>query len=115
MTDELKNLKCEVCSIGVSQIAGEELTLAKAQIPEWEIIEDNNIKKLTRKFKLRDFKEVLSFLNKIGNIAEEEGHHPAMMVEYNRLTVWWWSHKIKGLHRNDFVMAAKTDDISVDV
>ena len=64
-----------------------------------------------RKLKFADFKQTLSFVNKIGELAEEEGHHPLMLIGYNSITVWWWTHKIKGLRRNDFIMAAKTDAI----
>lgn len=110
---ELRSLKCQVCNVGAPVVTEEELAILKPSIPEWDIIEEDNIKKLTRRFKFKDFKEVLSFVNKIGNIAEEEGHHPVMVVDYNHVTVRWWSHKIKGLHRNDFIMAAKTDSIQV--
>ena len=62
-----------------------------------------------------DFAEALEFTNDVGAIAEEEGHHPAILTEWGRVTVTWWTHKIRGLHRNDFIMAAKTDQIYEDV
>lgn len=58
-------------------------------------------------FKFKDFAEALAFTNKVGQIAEEEGHHPSILTEWGGVTVTWWTHKIKGLHRNDFIMAAK--------
>ncbi|MCK4912279.1 MAG: 4a-hydroxytetrahydrobiopterin dehydratase [Candidatus Omnitrophica bacterium] len=109
--EQLKNLKCEVCKAGAPVVTKEKVNALKLSIPEWEIIEEDNINKLTRRFKFKDFKEALTFVNDIGNIAEKEGHHPVMVVEYNHVIVSWWSHKIKGLHRNDFIMAAKTDSI----
>ena len=59
----------------------------------------------------RNFTESLTFTNQVGKIAEEQGHHPVLVTEWGRVTVTWWTHKIKGLHRNDFIMAAKTDQI----
>lgn len=67
---------------------------------------------LHRTYKFKDFVSAQSFANQLGSLAEEEGHHPAIMVEWGRVTVWWWSHAINGLHHNDFVMAAKTEDLA---
>jgi 4a-hydroxytetrahydrobiopterin dehydratase len=69
------------------------------------------IKRLRRVFSLDDFAQALEFTKKVGELAEEEGHHPALLTEWGRTTVTWWTHKIKGLHRNDFIMAAKTDEL----
>jgi 4a-hydroxytetrahydrobiopterin dehydratase len=68
--------------------------------------------RLERAFKFKDFAEALAFTIKVGEIAEAEGHHPALLTEWGRVTVTWWTHKIRGLHRNDFIMAAKTDHLS---
>ena len=65
-------------------------------------------KRLRRVFSFDDFAQALEFTNRVGALAEEEGHHPALLTEWGRTTVTWWTHKIRGLHRNDFVMAAKT-------
>ena len=73
------------------------------------MVERDGIKRLERVFKFKDFAEALAFTNKVGQIAEEEGHHPSILTEWGRVTVTWWTHKIKGLHRNDFIMATKTD------
>ena len=62
-------------------------------------------------FSVDDFAQALEFTNKVGELAEEEGHHPALLTEWGRTTVTWWTHKIRGLHRNDFIMAAKTDEL----
>ena len=71
----------------------------------------DGIPHLERVFKLKNFVEAIAFTNKIGIIAEEEDHHPFIIIEWGRVTVQWWSHKIRGLHKNDFIMAAKTDEI----
>jgi 4a-hydroxytetrahydrobiopterin dehydratase len=80
-------------------------------VPEWQVREVGQVKRLERVFKLKDFVEALAFTNKIGTLAEAEGHHPLIVTEYGRVTVNWWTHKIQGLHQNDFIMAAKTDKL----
>jgi len=79
------------------------------QVPAWEIVERDGIKRLERVFTFDTFVQALAFTNKVGELAEEEGHHPALLTEWGKVTVTWWTHKIKGLHQNDFIMAAKTD------
>ena len=87
----------------------EEARELQVQIPEWELIEREGIQRLERVFGFSDFAAALGFTNSVGAIAEEEGHHPAILTEWGRVTVTWWTHKIRGLHKNDFIMAAKTD------
>ncbi len=108
---ELKQQKCEACAPGSPQVTDEELKKFRPQVPEWVIIERDNIKRLERVFKFEDFATALDFTNKVGAIAEEEGHHPALLTEWGRVGVAWWTHSISGLHRNDFIMAAKTDEV----
>jgi 4a-hydroxytetrahydrobiopterin dehydratase len=79
------------------------------QVTEWQIVEREGIKRLERTFKFKNFVQALAFTNKVGELAEAEGHHPAILTEWGKVTVTWWTHKIRGLHRNDFAMAAKTD------
>lgn len=95
--------------MGEPTVTDNEILELHPQIPDWAIVERDGIRRLERSFKFKNFEEALSFTNKIGKIAEEEGHHPAILTEWGRVTVTWWTHKIKGLHRNDFIMAAKTD------
>ena len=82
------------------------------QVPDWELIEVDGIKRLRRVFSADDFAQALEFTNAVGELAEAEGHHPALLTEWGSTTVTWWTHKIRGLHRNDFIMAAKTDELS---
>jgi 4a-hydroxytetrahydrobiopterin dehydratase len=82
----------------------------KPEVPEWQLVERDEIPRLERVFKLKNFAQALELTNRVGALAEEEGHHPAILTEWGRVTVTWWTHKIRGLHRNDFIMAAKTDD-----
>lgn len=107
--EELTKRKCEACRAGAPQVTDEEILKYKPNIPDWSISEAEGIKRLARAFKFRNFREALSFTNKVGVIAEEEGHHPVIVTEWGRVTVTWWTHAIKGLHINDFIMASKTD------
>jgi 4a-hydroxytetrahydrobiopterin dehydratase len=109
---ELKDQKCEACRVGAPQVTDEEMQSLLARVPEWEVTEVDNIKRLVRTFAFPNFKEALAFTVKVGEAAEAEGHHPAILTEWGKVTVSWWTHKIEGLHVNDFVMAAKTDDVA---
>ncbi len=81
----------------------------RREVPAWAVVEREGVPRLERTFPFRNFAEALRFTNRVGELAEEEGHHPALLTEWGKVTVAWWTHKIRGLHRNDFVMAAKTD------
>jgi len=107
--EQLAQTKCTACRAGEPTLTSEEIALLQPQVADWSIVERNDIKRLERVFKFKDFAEALAFTNKVGQIAEEEGHHPSILTEWGRVTVTWWTHKIKGLHHNDFIMAAKTD------
>lgn len=109
--NDLKDQKCEACRAGSPLVTQEEIDELMPQIPEWQIIEEEGIKRLVRIFKFSSFAEALSFTTKVGEQADEEGHHPAILTEWGKVTVTWWSRKIKGLHKSDFIMAAKTDNI----
>jgi 4a-hydroxytetrahydrobiopterin dehydratase len=81
------------------------------QVPDWQIVERESIRRLERIFKFKNFVQALAFTDRVGELAEAEGHHPAILTEWGKVTVTWWTHKIRGLHRNDFIMAAKTDQL----
>ncbi len=91
----------------------QEIAALQPEVPEWQVIEVEGVKRLERTFKLKNFIEAMAFTNKIGMIAEKEDHHPLIITEWGRVTIQWWTHKIKGLHKNDFIMAAKTDSLSL--
>ncbi len=109
---ELAENSCEACRVGAPLATQEEIDEFMPQIPQWEIINAGEVNQLTRTFEFKNFAEAIAFTNKVGSIAEEQGHHPAILTEWGKVTVTWWSHKIKGLHVNDFVMAAKTDQLT---
>jgi 4a-hydroxytetrahydrobiopterin dehydratase len=105
----LDEMKCEPCCGGVPILTDAEIDQYYRELQRWSVVERNGIKRLERSFDFKDFAEALAFTNKIGELAEREGHHPDILTEWGRVTVTWWTHKIKGLHKNDFIMAAKTD------
>ena len=100
---------CVACRRDAPTVTDAEIEELHPQVADWEILEVDGVKRLRRVFAFGDFAQALAFTNAVGAIAEEEGHHPALLTEWGRVTVQWWTHKIRGLHRNDFVMAAKTD------
>ena len=107
----LNQMKCAACRKGEPTVTNAEVTELHPQVPDWRIVEADNIKMLERVFKFENFSEALNFTNKVGEIAEAEGHHPSITTDWGKVAVRWWTHKIKGLHRNDFIMAAKTDQL----
>jgi len=110
MTD-LHQMKCIACRGGEPTLTDNEIEELLPQVTDWQVVEIDGIKRLERVFKLKNFIEAVAFTNKIALIAEKEDHHPLIVTEYGRVTVDWWTHKIKGLHKNDFIMAARTDKL----
>ena len=80
-------------------------------VSQWDLITEDGIKKLDRLYRFPDFQQSLEFTKVLGALAESEGHHPRLVTEWGRVTVTWWTHKIRNLHRNDFIMAAKSDQL----
>jgi 4a-hydroxytetrahydrobiopterin dehydratase len=107
--EDLTYLKCTACRGGEPTLTDAQIAEFHPQVPAWQVVERDGITRLERIFKFDNFVHALAFTNKIGELAEEEGHHPAILTEWGRVTVTWWTHKIKGLHQNDFIMAAKSD------
>jgi len=105
-------MKCVACRRDSPIVTQEELAELLPQVPKWNLIERDGIRRLERVFTFKDFAEALAFTNELGRLAESEGHHPALLTEWGRVTVTWWTHKIKGLHSNDFILAAKTDTLA---
>ena len=111
MTEKLTQMKCSACRGDELPLADEEIEDLMPQVVEWALVEREGIKRLERIFEFRDFAQALAFTNQVGEVAEEEGHHPVIELTWGRVTVTWYTHKIKGLHQNDFIMAAKTDKV----
>jgi 4a-hydroxytetrahydrobiopterin dehydratase len=105
----LTSLRCTACRPSSPRVTPEEVAEFQLQIPEWTMTERDGVPRLERTFPFPNFVEALAFTNRVGALAEAEGHHPAILTEYGRVTVTWWTHAIGWLHRNDFICAAKTD------
>jgi 4a-hydroxytetrahydrobiopterin dehydratase len=112
--DVLTNEKCTACRRDSPRVTEAEIRELKPNIPEWTLVEREGIQRLERVFRFTNFAEALTFTNRVGALAEEEGHHPAILTEWGRVTVTLWTHKIRGLHRNDFIVAAKFDALQGD-
>jgi 4a-hydroxytetrahydrobiopterin dehydratase len=109
--NELSSQSCIPCRKGEPPASEADIRGYIQQIPEWTVVEREGIKRLERTFKFEDFAGALQFTNKVGEAAEAEDHHPALLTEWGKVTVTWWTHVLDGLHRNDFIMAARTDQI----
>lgn len=102
---------CEACRAGAPHVTDAELKELMPQIPEWTPLVRDDVLRLERVYRCKNFRDALAFTNQVGELAEQFGHHPAILTEWGRVTVTWWSHKIRGLHKTDLIMAAKTDYI----
>jgi 4a-hydroxytetrahydrobiopterin dehydratase len=98
---------------GEPRLPASEVAQLLPQVPGWQIVERETIERLERVFMFKDFAGALGFANRVGVLAVAENHHPAILVEWGRTTVTWLIHKVRGLHRSDFVMAAKTDRANI--
>lgn len=108
---DLSKQSCEACRADAPKVSDEELKALMPNIPDWSVIVVDGIMQLSREFKFRNFEQAIAFTNRVGEIAEAEDHHPAILTEWGKVTVTWWSHKIRGLHKNDLIMAARTDEV----
>jgi len=107
----LSKASCEPCRANAPSLSTTEIQELLLQIADWSLIDVDGIKQLQRQYAFKDFVSAMAFANQLAQIAEEEGHHPSILVEWGKATVTWWTHSIKGLHHNDFIMAAKTDSL----
>jgi len=111
---DLSKQSCEACRADAPKVSDEDLRLLMPNIPDWSVIVVDGVMQLTREFQFKNFEQALVFTNQVGEIAEAEDHHPAILTEWGKVTVTWWSHKIRGLHKNDLIMAARTDEVYAD-
>ena len=107
----LVSSSCEACRIDAPSVLDHEASELIKKIEGWHLIDDG-VKKLKKEFSFTNYSDSVRFSNKVAEMAEQENHHPQIILEWGKVTVIWWSHKIKGLHKNDFICAAKTNNIS---
>ena len=107
----LTSQKCVACQADAPKVTDDELVEFIKEITDWEPITEDSILKLRRLFNFDDYAQAVQFSNQVADLAEEEDHHPAILLEWGKVQVTWWTHKILGLHKNDFIAAAKTDSL----
>ena len=110
MVDDMEGLagkSCVPCRGGVPPLTAEEAERYRRETPGWKLTE--NATRLARRFEFRDFVEAMRFVNRVADLAEEQGHHPDIAIHWNRVDLTLWTHKIGGLHQNDFILAARVD------
>ena len=105
---ELASKTCVPCRGGVPPLKGKELASLQKQVDGWNVVEEHHI---TKTFKFRDFREALKFVNRVGELAEEQGHHPDIFLAWGKAGITLWTHAIDGLTESDFIMAAKMDQL----
>ena len=108
---DLASNTCEACRVDAPTVSNNEASMLIKEIEGWDLINDG-IKKLKKEFSFLNYSDSVDFSNKVADMADKEDHHPQIILEWGKVTVIWWSHKIKGLHKNDFICAAKTNKIS---
>ena len=108
---DLASNTCEACRIDAPMVSDDEALILIKEIEGWDLIDDG-VKKLKKEFSFSNYSDSVDFSNKVSDMAEKEDHHPQIILEWGKVTVIWWSHKIKGLHKNDFICAAKTNNIN---
>lgn len=109
--DQLVTEYCKACRADETQLSVEEIHDLLTHLSDWQLVEHDQIKKLQKNYRFPDFVSALAFTNKIGAMAEEQGHHPDIVTAWGRVELSWYTHKIKGLHRNDFRCAARSDQL----
>jgi len=107
----LSEKTCSACRIDAPKVTPEQIQAALTQLPDWKLVKIDSIEQLKRTYKVKNFVEAMALSNAIGLLAEEYNHHPALLTEWGKVTVNWWTHKINGLHENDLIMAAKTEKL----
>ena len=110
----LSTERCVACRRDSPRVTEAEIAELGREVSDWQLQERDGIARLERVFHFPTFADALAFANRVGALAEAEGHHPALLTEWGRVTVTWWTHKIRGLHRNDFIMAAKSDQVAAE-
>ncbi|MYM64737.1 4a-hydroxytetrahydrobiopterin dehydratase [Pseudomaricurvus sp. HS19] len=105
----LVNESCAACDRNAIAVEADEQAELLLQLPGWQVVGRDGVPQLEKVYSFKDFNGALDFANAVGELAEGANHHPAILVEWGKTTVRWWTHTIGGLHRNDFIMAAKTD------
>ena len=108
--NDLSSQSCEACQIDAPKVPQDQIQILLSEINGWFLIEEP-INKIQKIFSFKSYKDSVDFSNKVASLADDKDHHPQIVLEWGKVTVIWWSHKIEGLHKNDFICAAKTDKL----
>ena len=108
---ELRQQQCTACRSDAIPLADGDLDQLMLELPNWQLEVVEGVKQLEKQFRFSDYAQSMAFSLRVGELAEAEDHHPAILIEWGRVRVTWWTHAIKGLHINDFICAAKTDQL----
>ena len=111
---QLSAEKCEAGRAESPRVTDAEAQKLKPLIPDWEVVTVNDVRRLKRTFEFSGWMPAVEFAGRVARIADEQDHHPTILIQWGKTTVTWWTHAIKGLHRNDFIMAAKTDEVAAN-
>lgn len=106
----LQEQDCQVCNKDTDALTDDEQQSLMPQLPDWKIVTVDGVPRLHRSYSVRPWSRTMQLANAIGEEADRENHHPMLTVEWGRLTVDWWTHSIRGLFINDFIMAARSDE-----
>jgi 4a-hydroxytetrahydrobiopterin dehydratase len=109
--NELASMHCSAVTATTSRLDDEEIGRYQAKLPDWEIYQKDGEPRLEKVFQFKDFNQAVDFTNRVASIAIQEDHHPSILTEWGKVTLTWWTHKIHGLHLNDFIMAAKCNGL----
>ncbi|MES2823835.1 MAG: 4a-hydroxytetrahydrobiopterin dehydratase [Pseudomonadota bacterium] len=107
----LNEKTCTACNADAPKATTAQIAEGLAELPEWKLVRINGEDQLTRSYKFKNFAAALVFTQAVGALAEEHNHHPTLLTEWGKVTVNWWTHKINGIHENDLIMAAKTEQL----
>lgn len=108
-SEPLARAQCVPCRGGVPPLTVDEIRPLLAEVPRWRVVEREGVARIEREFTFPDFSTAMQFAVRVGAVADAEDHHPDLHVGWGRVRIETWTHKIKGLHRNDFILAAKID------
>jgi 4a-hydroxytetrahydrobiopterin dehydratase len=111
--DELAQLHCSPVTTNTPRLNDRDVSQLKAKLPGWTTSEKDGELHLEKSFQFEDFNQAIAFTDQVAQIANKEDHHPTLLTEWGKVTVTWWTHKIRGLHQNDFIMAAKTEQLYI--
>lgn len=112
---DLHQQYCEACDGSTLAMLVDDISHHLLMLDDWSVTEQEGVAQLYKSYSFADFVSALAFTNELGALSERYDHHPAILLEWGRVSVRWWSHSLRGLHKNDFIMAAKTDRLLLEL